>query len=312
MTTAAVRRARHARGIGVGAGASRGCGARFGFTLIELLVVISIIALLIGLLLPALTRARKSARLGGCLSNLRQITLANGMYADDHNDNLPIRMPFDIDDGGDHSERGPYSNFNHGGRYPIEASGLKIFCVEPYRRPLNKYAMPDVPRGDDQTDINDFMDPKQYNFPIFECPDDKGYNYQEADLRNGEVKFGRSAYYACGTSYLFNCNWFGPLSDHPDAIDGGGNDVVAYLEGMKRFARARTTYPSQMVGYWDDPADYTFWKSKSATYPHHGGKDTHSMAFLDGHASQMLIEWDGAEPLVNTTLYFTIFPELLD
>jgi len=54
-----------------------------GFTLIELLVVISIIALLIAILLPALASARESARATGCLSNLRQMGLANIMYCEE-------------------------------------------------------------------------------------------------------------------------------------------------------------------------------------------------------------------------------------
>ncbi|MFH0963466.1 MAG: DUF1559 domain-containing protein [Planctomycetota bacterium] len=61
-----------------------------GFTLIELLVVMVIIALLVGLLLPALGRAREEARKTQCRSNLRQIGLAMNMYCTDNKSQTPV------------------------------------------------------------------------------------------------------------------------------------------------------------------------------------------------------------------------------
>jgi prepilin-type N-terminal cleavage/methylation domain-containing protein/prepilin-type processing-associated H-X9-DG protein len=226
---------------------------RDGFTLLELLVTISVIGVLMGILIPALSTARCEGTKVKCLANLRELGMAFSTYStdDDKNMSTPVHPKAECTwryDG----------EYEYGGATGVDVMGSVDFKAE--NRILNRYV---------------FTDPNDARMSFYQCPSDKGIQSVPVNFDPWffiPVAKDKPCYVNTGTSYRLN--------NQIDFVHGSNQFYGPYLRPTNQIADSSTTVLLEEtvteVAKWNVPSFSTMgWHRKTNIF---------NVMFADGHA----------------------------
>ncbi|WP_145080589.1 type II secretion system protein [Poriferisphaera corsica] len=254
---------------------------RGGFTLIELLVVISIIALLIGVLLPALGAAKKAAERASCLSNIRQLSIAANAYSATNRDlaipsyNMVGNGASDtlIDGWGPILDKGGYvpgSNELYTTAFTcpsaLDVAGMVSGQTTNTDDPMGWMAWPNRRSGSGSGNVAMTIPAKGYHKII------KVAYWINGDNPIGKDKiFEQSQYYTCSVGYT-NQSTGETMMPVPLVTYRRPSDLVMLADGVYsgKHSKARIGTEKSRIGY-----------------RHNGDPASANAAFADGHAESI-------------------------
>ncbi|MEK6643331.1 MAG: prepilin-type N-terminal cleavage/methylation domain-containing protein [Planctomycetota bacterium] len=258
---------------------------RVAFTLIELLIVIAIIALLISILLPALSAAREEGRRVMCLSNMKAIGGAMNQYlGNDDQNNLPWTYIYRIDNLNrprPYPDTGATSYSWAGGRGLRPRAGQQqwdVNHVPAELRPFNKYL--------DESAIDD------QPVKILSCPGDRSdevLGFGEV-IDDPKVESAQTSFETLGNSY--SINWF--FMDEPELSNWALSDLFEH--GKQTLQLNRGAKGAEFVVFWENEVEPLF---SGASLAGGGGRlgpgwhrrfSYHTFTFLDGHVENRFFD----------------------
>jgi prepilin-type N-terminal cleavage/methylation domain-containing protein len=233
---------------------------RKAFTLIELLVVISIIAMLMAIMMPALGKARNMAATKVCASNMRQMAIASTAYASDNNDECVRSITLYNSEDRDGAEPDYNSSWV---TWPIHEGSIKPYNIGSF------YGYADVNQASIQERIDGIRHGTLYSYlgneEVLHCPKDK----------RSSNNAGTGGYRTYSISQAFNGEYwnkgFGPVAKHMSQIRRPSERIFAVEEADPRGANLNSWSLEIGLKGFRDPLVY--W--------HDNG---FSIAYADSHA----------------------------